>query len=42
MTTPVIDIRSLSKVYAQGTEAQVDALKQIDLRILPPVPENPH
>ncbi len=35
MTTPVIDIRSLSKVYAQGTEAQVDALKQIDLRILP-------
>lgn len=35
MTTPVIDIRGLSKVYAQGTEAQVDALKQIDLRILP-------
>jgi putative ABC transport system ATP-binding protein len=35
MTTPVIDIRSLSKVYAQGTEAQVDALKHIDLRILP-------
>ena len=35
MTTPVIDIRGLSKVYAQGTEAQVDALKQINLRILP-------
>ena len=35
MTTPVIDIRGLSKVYAQGTEAQVDALKHIDLRILP-------
>lgn len=33
MTTPVIDIRGLSKVYAQGTEAQVDALKQINLRI---------
>ena len=35
MTTPVIDIRGLSKVYAQGTEAQVDALKQINLRIQP-------
>ncbi|MFZ9310932.1 MAG: ABC transporter ATP-binding protein [Arenimonas sp.] len=35
MTTPVIDIRGLSKIYAQGTEAQVDALKQINLRILP-------
>jgi len=35
MTTPVIDIRGLSKVYAQGTEAQVDALKQINLRIRP-------
>jgi putative ABC transport system ATP-binding protein len=35
MTTPVIDIRGLSKVYAQGTEAQVDALKHINLRILP-------
>jgi len=35
MTTPVIDIRGLCKVYAQGTEAQVDALKQINLRILP-------
>ena len=35
MTTPVIDIRGLSKVYAQGTEAQVDALKQIHLRIQP-------
>lgn len=35
MTTPVIDIRGLSKVYAQGTEAQVDALKQVNLRIMP-------
>ena len=35
MTSPVIDIRGLSKVYAQGTEAQVDALKQINLRIQP-------
>ena len=35
MTTPVIDIRGLSKVYAQGTEAQVDALKQINLCIQP-------
>jgi len=35
MTTPVIDIGGLSKVYAQGTEAQVDALKQINLRIQP-------
>ena len=35
MTTPVIDIRGLSKIYAQGTEAQVDALKQINLRIQP-------
>lgn len=35
MTTPVIDIRGLSKIYAQGTEAQVDALKQINLRIFP-------
>lgn len=35
MNTPVIDIRDLSKVYAQGTEAQVDALKQVNLRIMP-------
>jgi putative ABC transport system ATP-binding protein len=35
MTTTVIDIRGLSKIYAQGTEAQVDALKQINLRIQP-------
>ena len=35
MNTPVIDIRGLSKVYAQGTEAQVDALKQVNLRIMP-------
>ena len=30
---PVIETRSLSKIYAAGTEAEVVALKDVDLRI---------
>ena len=30
---PVIDIRALGKVYAEGSEAEVVALKDVDLRI---------
>ena len=30
---PVIETRSLSKIYSQGTEAEVAALKGVDLRI---------
>lgn len=35
MTVPVIDIRALGKVYAAGTEAEVVALKGVDLRVMP-------
>ncbi|MCC6756710.1 MAG: ABC transporter ATP-binding protein [Arenimonas sp.] len=35
MTVPVIDIRGLGKVYAAGTEAEVVALKGVDLRVMP-------
>ena len=35
MTVPVIDIRALGKVYAAGTEAEVAALKGVDLRVMP-------
>ncbi|MFM6989157.1 MAG: ATP-binding cassette domain-containing protein, partial [Arenimonas sp.] len=35
MTVPVIDIRNLGKVYAAGTEAEVVALKGVDLRVMP-------
>ena len=35
MTVPVIDIRDLGKVYAAGTEAEVVALKGVDLRVMP-------
>ena len=31
MTVPVIDIENLSKIYAQGTEAQVVALNKVSL-----------
>ena len=30
---PVIETRALSKIYSQGTEAEVAALKGVDLRI---------
>jgi putative ABC transport system ATP-binding protein len=33
MSTPVIDIENLSKIYSQGTEAQVVALNKVYLRI---------
>jgi putative ABC transport system ATP-binding protein len=32
-TTPVIETRGLGKVYSPGTEAEVVALKQVDMRI---------
>jgi putative ABC transport system ATP-binding protein len=35
MSKPVIAIRGLSKVYSRGTEAQVIALKNVDLQIMP-------
>ena len=35
MSQPVISIRALSKVYARGTEAQVTALNQVNLQIMP-------
>lgn len=35
MSTPVIDISGLSKVYARGTEAEVVALNNVHLRIMP-------
>ena len=35
MTVPVIDIRALGKVYAADTEAEVVALKGVDLRVMP-------
>ncbi len=33
MNVPVIDIENLSKIYSQGTEAQVVALNKVNLRI---------
>ncbi len=33
MSIPVIDIENLSKIYSQGTEAQVVALNKVNLRI---------
>ena len=35
MSKPVIAIRGLSKIYSRGTEAQVIALKNVDLQIMP-------
>ncbi|MFC4729629.1 ABC transporter ATP-binding protein [Coralloluteibacterium thermophilus] len=35
MTTPVIDIRGLRKVYAEGSPAEVVALRGVDLRVEP-------
>lgn len=35
MSTPVIEIKNLNRVYAAGTEAQVNALKDICLKIMP-------
>lgn len=35
MNTPVIEIKNLNRIYAAGTEAQVNALKDINLNIMP-------
>ena len=36
-TTPVILTRALGKVYAAGSEAEVVALRGVDVRINPPL-----